>query len=480
MSKSLSILQINDTHANLYEHGDARYTPQGFKIETLGGYPRIMTRVRQEREKHPGQVLLFDNGDTLHGTREAVQTKGENMIPYLKMLGVDAMTFHWDAAYTPKHLKDLEQKLGYPILASNVYHQGTRKLMFKPSAFIERNGLRIGVIGLASNIIQRNMPAIFWEGADFTDGVKEARAQVKKLRQAGVDLVLLLSHLGYPQDIALLEQVPGIDLCLSGHTHNRVRELQKVGGAYIIQSGALASSMGALRLRVDKGRITDISHEYIVLDRQIPQDRQMLRALREDKLMQGFREDLETPVGRSRIDLHRAGSFYGTMDYLLLDAMRAASGLDIAFSNGWRYGGAIKKGPLKRRDLYAIVPMDPELMSAKLTGQELWQLLEDNLESTFSITPFKQMGGYIKRNSGLKVYFKLENPYGQRIQRIFVGDEDIDLKKSYQVVYVTRQAVPDTVGRDHKPLGIHAIEAMEQLLKKGPYDRKDLEGYIAV
>lgn len=206
----------------------------------------------------------------------------------------------------------------------------------------------------------------------------------------------------------------------------------------------------------------------------------MLKALREDEVMASFRDRLEQPVGRSRIDLHRGSSFYGTMDYLLLDAMREASGLPIAFSNGWRYGGAIRRGPLKRRDLYAIVPMDPELMTAELSGQEIWTLLEDNLESTFSAQPFRQMGGYIKRSSGLKIYFKLENPFGQRIQRVFVGGEELDLKRRYQVVYVTRQAVPERYGRGHRALGIRAVEAMERLLSKGPYDRRDLEGYIPV
>ena len=226
--------------------------------------------------------------------------------------------------------------------------------------------------------------------------------------------------------------------------------------------------------------IKDIHHEYIVLDKRIKPDREMAAMIRRDSTLASFRAHLDAPVGRSRIDLHRASSFYGTMDFLLLDAMREATGLPIAFSNGWRYGGAVAKGQLTRRDLYAIVPMDPPLRTAKVTGQELWQLLEDNLESTFSTQPFKQMGGYIKRTSGLRIYFKLENPYGQRLQRIFVGDAELDLNRTYEVVYVTRQAVPETIGKQHKDFGMNAIEAMERLLKKGPYDRKDLETHIPV
>lgn len=480
MEKTLGILQINDSHANLMEHGDARYTPTGFQVQTLGGYPRIMTKLKEKRLLHGEDLLVLDNGDTFHGTYEAVQSKGRVMVPYLKALGIDAMTFHWDAAYTPSHLKTLEQELGYPILACNVYHQGARKLFFKPSVVLNKAGLKIGIIGVASNIIQKNMPPAFWEGADFTDGITETRQQVNKLQRQGVDLILLLSHLGYPQDIDLLTRVPGIHLCLSGHTHNRVRSPQRIGDSYIIQSGALASAIGYLKLGVKNGAITSIHHEYIVLDRSIKQDRALLKMLREDPILKEHGPHLDQAVGRSRIDLHRASSFYGTMDFLLLDAMRAATGLPIAFSNGWRYGGAVKKGALTRRNLYAIVPMDPMIRTARLTGQEIWQMLEDNLEATFSTQPFRQMGGYIKRASGIKVYFKLENPYGQRLQRVFVGEEALDPDRSYQVAYVTQQAVPPRIGTDHQDTGIHAVAAIEDLLKQGPYDRRDLDSHIPV
>lgn len=480
MDKTISLVQINDTHAQLLEHGDARYGPEGFHVETLGGYPRILTKIKEYRARYPGELLVLDNGDTFHGTHEAVQTKGQVMVPYLKALGVHAMTFHWDAAYTPARLKELEQELGYPVLACNVYHRGTRRLMFKPRHTFDINGLQVVVIGLASNIIQKNMPAVFSEGADFTDGIREAAAQVKKARKAGADLVILLSHLGYPQDIELLNRVPGIDLCLSGHTHNRVRTPQKIGKAYIIQSGAMASSLGFVRLTLGEKGLAGIEHEYVVLDKTVPQDRGMLRQLRQDPQLARFREYLDTPVGRSRVDLHRASSFYGTMDMLLLDAMRLATGLPIAFSNGWRYGGAVKKGRLTRRHLYAIVPMDPEIRTADLTGEQITQMLEDNLESTFSTRPFAQMGGYIKRVAGLKVYFKLENPYGQRVQRVFTPEGEIGRDTLYTVAYVTRQAVPERYGSNHQGTGRHAVAAMEALLRQGPYQPGDQETFVAV
>lgn len=480
MKKTIGIVQINDTHANLLPHGDLRYTGEGFKVEILGGYPRIMTKIREFRNKHGDNLLVFDNGDTFHGTYESIKSKGEIMIPYLNELGINAMTFHWDSAYTLENLKNLETSLNYPILASNVYYENTKDLMFQPTKILEVNGIKIGVIGVASNIIRKNMPKPFWEGAEFTNGVEESKKYSKLLKEEGADLIILLSHLGYPQDIELLNQVSGIDICLSGHTHNRIKYVEKVKDAYIIQSGALASSIGYLNLEFEDKKLLNILHEYIVLDETVKEDSEFLNMLNEDAILSKYKTYLDEEIGESKIDLHRGSSFYGTMDYLLLDAMRNTTGLDIAFSNGWRYGGAVEKGKITRRDLYRIVPMDPPIMTAEMTGEELCQMLEDNLEKTFSTDPFGQMGGYIKRNSGLKVYWKLENPKGHRIQKIFVGDEELDLKKNYKVAYVTRQGVPETFGKNHKEFGVNSIEAMERLLEKSPYDKKDLNSYIPV
>ncbi|HSK68104.1 MAG TPA: 5'-nucleotidase C-terminal domain-containing protein, partial [Candidatus Limnocylindria bacterium] len=388
--------------------------------------------------------------------------------------------FHWDSAYTPARLKELEGMLGYPVLACNVYQRGTKRHLFRPSAVFERGGLKVGVVGVASNIIQKNMPEEFSQGADFTDGVKEAGREAKKLRDAGADAVVLLSHLGYPQDLWLLGKVEGFDLCLSGHTHNRLERPERVNGAYIIQSGAMASSIGFIRLNVGDGAPELLEHEYVMLDKQVSQDRGMVFALRRDPILSQHRKWLDERVGRTGADLHRASSFYGTMDAFLLDAMREMTGLDIAFSNGWRFGGAVPRGHVRRRDLYRITPMDPEIRMADITGREMLKMLEENLESTFACDPLKQMGGYIKRSAGLKVYFKMENPPGQRVQKVFAGDEEVDPEKTYEVAYVTVQAVPERFGTNHRGTGVGAVEAMEAMLARGPWRPADTQGYIPV
>lgn len=480
MIKKIGIVQINDTHANLFPTQEVLYGANGFEVNELGGYARIMTKVKEFRNKHNNNLLVFDNGDTFHGTYEAVESKGEVMLPYLNAIGINAMTFHWDSAYSPQHLLKLEEKLNYPILAVNAYHEGTKDLVFKPTEIYDVDGVRIGVIGIASNIIRSNMPKQFWIDTEFTDGIQETKEYVKQLKEEKVDLIVVLSHLGYPQDIELIKQVEGIDICLSGHTHNRIENLEKINDTYIIQSGSLGASIGYLDLKFDNSRLVSINHEFILLDQNVKEDSEILESLEKDEILNQYKEYLSAEVGTTKIDLHRGSSFYGTMDYFLNDAIRYVTQTDISFSNGWRYGGAIKAGKLTRRNLYQIVPMNPQIRLVDLSGQQLWEMLEENIENTFACEPFNQKGGYLKRNSGLKIYFKLENPNGHRLQKIFVGKEELDKEKIYTVAYITRQAVSEKYGENHRDFKMKSIQAMEEYLEFEDYHREDLNSYIPV
>ena len=106
-------------------------------------------------------------------------------------------------------------------------------------------------------------------------------------------------------------------------------------------------------------------------------------------------------------------------------------------------------------------------------------MLEENLEHTFSRMPYKQMGGYLKRFLGLKMYAKLENPPGERIQQLFVGDYPIDPRQTYSATFVTTQGVPARYGENRQNLEIHAIETMQKALARGNVESQ-LQGKIIV
>src|SRR5699024_11431626 len=100
----------------------------------------------------------------------------------------------------------------------------------------------------------------------------------------------------------------------------------------------------------------------------------------------------------------------------------------------------------------------PPVSTIRLTGAEILYMLEENLENTFSSDPYKQMGGYVKRCLGLKMYVKLENPPGMRIQQLFIGDKSVKKNHVYQAAFVTVQGVPQKYGQNRKNLTIHAVD----------------------
>jgi len=153
----------------------------------------------------------------------------------------------------------------------------------------------------------------------------------------------------------------------------------------------------------------------------------------------------------------------------------------LAFSNGWRYGAPIVPGPITLNDLYNIIPMNPSVSTVELTGEEIKVMLEENLERTFSCDPYNQMGGYVKRCLGLNVYFKIENPSGDRIQKLFVGNEEVLADKYYTAAFVTMQGVPQKYGRNRENRSEHIIDVLRTYLSSHRPLYAELRGtFIAV
>lgn len=471
-ARPLTLLQINDTHGYLESHQELFWSGGHAVYRVAGGYARIKALSARVRREASGPVFAFDNGDTFHGTYAAVHTKGQVLIDPVNALGLDAWTAHWDFAYGVPRLKEIAASLKHPLLAINCYDKQTGERPFKAHSIIERGGLRVGVIGIAATIIDKTMPPHFSDGLRFTLGNEELPEAVKMLRdQERVDLVIVLSHLGFPQDVKLAKEVPGIDVLLSGHTHNRMERPVYVDRTAIIESGCHGSFVGRLDIEIGGGTPRVVDHRLIPVDESIEPDAAMVDLV--EAAVAPHRSILEEIVGMTRHALNRNTVLEATMDNLLLDAIAAAAGTEIAFSNGWRYGAPIPPGPITLHDLWNIIPSNPPVSVVDLTGHDLWGMFEQNLESTFAADPYAQKGGYVKRCRGITVYVKIENPHGARVRRLFVDDDPVDLNAVYPVAFVTTQGVPKDIGQNRRDLPVHAIDAMRQFLRgRGTIDAK--------
>jgi 2',3'-cyclic-nucleotide 2'-phosphodiesterase (5'-nucleotidase family) len=463
MKKSLTILQINDLHGYIEPHPEIVRSADGDSFQSLGGLSRIAALYRKVREETSGAVLALDNGDTFHGTYVAVHSKGQALVPLMNALQLDAMTVHWEFAYGPHGLSALAAQLNYPVLAINVFDKATDRLLFPPYGIFDRGGLKIGVIGLACPIVDKTMPPSYSEGIRFSVGNEELPGWIERLKGESVDLIVVLSHLGFPQDVCLAREVGGIDVLVSGHTHNRMYEPVIENGAIIFQSGCHGSFVGRLDISVEDRRIVGHRHRLIAVDESLGDDADMRVLI--DSAAAPHRDMLSEIVGHTHIPLHRYSMYSTAMDDLLLDAIAAAADTEIAFSNGWRYGAPIEPGPITMNDLWNIIPTNPPVSTVDLTGVELVAMIEENLERTFSANPYDQMGGFVKRCRGLTLYLKSENPKDHRIDRLFVLDAPVVAEKSYRCAFVTSQGVPAKWGCNRVATEVRAIEALRRWLE---------------
>lgn len=462
-TEQLTILQMNDSHGYLDLHPELFWARGRAMYRKVGGYGRVAALMDAIRRENPGGVLAFDCGDTIHGTYHALQTKGQALVPILNAMGFDAWTAHWEFAYGPCRLREVVDQLDYPMLAVNCYDKGTDELVFDPYLITEAAGLRIGVLGTAATIVDKTMPPSFSKGIYLTLGNEELPGYVRKLREEQqVDIVLLISHMGFPQEMKLAREVDGIDVLLSGHTHDRIYRPARVNDTIVFQSGCHGSLFGRLDLEIEDGRIVDWHHELVTVEEGIEPHVEVQGMV--EAALKPDASELARVVGETATPLNRYRVLEATMDNLLLQSMRDVSGAQLAFSNGWRYGAPIPAGPVTLNDLWNIIPVNPPVSVCTLTGDELRGMMEENLERTFARDPYDQMGGYVKRCLGLHLYMKVENPYGTRINELFVGDKRVEPDDIFEVCFVTAQGVPAKYGSNREAMDVPAIEALERYL----------------
>lgn len=478
-TKKITIVQVNDVHGHIDSHNEVFFENNGLKVKEAGGYSRIKTLVDEIKKENPN-TLFLDCGDTFHGTFITTQTQGNAILPLMNAMGLDAATAHWDFAYTPSHLRELSNKLNYPILSANTYVYDKKKRLFDPYIIKEMAGLRIGIAGIACEHVVQGFPPKFSEGIYMSPEYEEIPKIVSKLKkEEKVDVVILLSHLGMPTDYEILKTTSGVNVCVSGHTHNRLNYPIEVGGALLIQSGCHGSFITRLDLEIANGKIVDYKHQLITVDDSIKKDENIERLVEE--IYEPYNEELQEVVGETKTLLNRDLSMESTMDNFLLESISHVTGNKVCFSHGWRYGTPIVPGKITVRDLYNIVPMNPKIITVDMKGYEILELLNLKINKTYNTNPFGQTGGFMQRALGIKAYIMIENPKEYRIQKLFIDGEEFKGDKTYKVSYITKQAVPKYLGKNHKELEVTAIDAMKQYLKDmGPIEEKLYDTFVVI
>lgn len=456
----LTVIQQNDSHAQMEAHWEHLWRNGRAEYHRAGGYARAATIAARIREETNGAAVLVDCGDTIHGTGPAQWTEGAAVVPALNAMGVDVMTpGNWDFGFGPRVLRERAREMDFPLVAGNVDDAASGEPVFAATEVRQVGGVQVGFVGVTLPSIPDTMPPAFSAGLRFRAAVGPVQRAVTGLRRGdGVDLVVVVSHTGFPQEVQLAKEVQGIDVVLSGHTHNRLAAPVQVGRAVLIQSGFSGSFLGRLDLEVRDGHVCGVNHELIEVAEAIEEDPAVKRVV--DGQLEPFRERLGEIVGRTATGLDRMTVLESTMDNLITDAYLELTGAEVAFSHGWRYGAPIPPGDITMGDLWQMIPTDPEIFTVPLTGRQIRQRLEASLESVYARDPFEQKGGYVLRVSGLNAVVRLNNPKGTRVEHLDIAGQPCDPDRTYTVAAAGEQELRDAGPKE--PTGTHAVEALRR------------------
>jgi 5'-nucleotidase/UDP-sugar diphosphatase len=380
---NLSILATGDFHGALDE--STVKDPNG---RILGGGAVLASTIRQERQRNPEGTLLLDAGDFLQGAAVSNLTKGRTSVDFFNTLGVDAAAignheFDWGV----ENLGERMRQARFPILAANVVERATGRApaWAKPYEIVERQGVRIALIGLttkttAAETIPKNV-----EAYEFQDPVPVVKRLAAELVPAKADFAVLLCHFGVSEEDAFgtelkeiaAAHIPGVAAAVSGHTHEIHAEV--LDGLPILQAGRAGMYLGRLDLVYDPatGRVSEPRPSLVpVFADAVTPDPAVVKSV------EGYHEEVDSilkqEIGEVAVDLDQDPNHECRLGNLLMDVVRETYKVDVALQNALGVRAPIAAGKVTYGDVYNALPFDNTVVLLSMTGAQIERLLKES------------------------------------------------------------------------------------------------------
>lgn len=231
-------------------------------------------------------------------------------------------------------------------------------------------------------------------------------------------------------------RVKGIDVILSGHTHDAVPEPVLVGETIIIASGSHGKFVSRVDLDVQGGKMMGFRHKLIPIFSDVIAPDAEMAALIDDDIRAPYKAELEEVIGQTEQTLYRRGNFNGSWDDVICDAILSERDAEIAMSPGVRWGASVLPGDITREDIHSVTSMTyGACYRNEMSGETLKTVMEDVADNIFNTDPYYQQGGDMVRVGGLAYTIDPNAAMGSRISdlRLVKDDSPIDPAHNYVV-----------------------------------------------
>ena len=429
------------------------YQEAAHRYGRMGGFAHLKTLIdRLRAEAGAGNALLLDGGDIWQGSGLANASQGADMVEAANLLGVDAMTGHWEFTYGEAALRKNLASFKGEFLAQNVFltedaafndkpaFDPASGRVFKPAAVKDVGGVRIAIIGQAFPYVPIAHPKRFTP--DWTFGIREQELQklVDDLRSAQqADVVVLLSHNGMDVDMKLASRCTGINIILGGHTHDAVPQPVVVanpgGKTFVTNAGSNGKFLGVLDLDIAKGELTNLRYTLLPVFADLIKPDSAMAALIE-RLRAPYAAQFSEKLASCDQLLYRRGNFIGPLDQVICDALRQALDVQIALSPGFRWGTTmLANQSITREDVLAETAISyPETYVQDMTGSALKAIMEDVADNLFNPDPYLQQGGDMVRVGGMDYACAPNETAGNRISDMTLDDgTPVEAGKTYRI-----------------------------------------------
>jgi 5'-nucleotidase/UDP-sugar diphosphatase len=402
-------------------------------LPMIGGIAEMTTLIRNLRRSEPNP-FLFDSGDIFTGAL-AKLTRGELAFELMITMGYDAMAIgNHEFEYGSEIFAWEKNRAPFPVLGANLFYKGTDHPFAQPHAVIERNGVRIGVIGIMGQDAATAIIPSFIAPLDVRDPVTAVRRSVEELRDE-VDLIVLLTHEGktapmqtdaeadprlqrdIDADVALAGAVEGIDVLFAGHADAGTPEpvVNDKTGTIIMQTWGQATHLGFLQLVLDgeTRKITSYEGKLIPVD-SLALEPDPLVSAKLEKYRQAHAEIFER-VGRTEARMNRRYIEESDVGNLFADILVDATGADIGFIHSGSLRKDLPAGEIELVDILDTYPFVDDVDVLEMTGDQIRRVLEQSLTLERGLLQV----------SGLEVVYDLSKPERHRLVSFRHGGQPI-------------------------------------------------------